>query len=168
MKVILLCAISLDGKIAKGPFAPVDWTSPEDKKFFRQETKKARVVICGHNTFKAMKKSLPGRLLIVLASSSKEKSIPGILEFTNQSPKRILADLAKRGFQKVIIGGGGKINALFLKNKLLDEIWLSLNPKIFGKGISLFNDEDFDLAVSLTSLKKINRNTLLLKYKVNY
>ena len=47
MKVILLAALTLDGKLARNSAHFVDWTSREDKKLFFQTTKRAGVLIIG-------------------------------------------------------------------------------------------------------------------------
>ena len=55
----------------------------------------------------------------------------------------------------------------YLKKKLINEIMITVEPKIFGAGLSLFND-DFDVDLELMSLEKINQNSFLVKYKLNY
>jgi len=169
MKVILLAATTLNGRIARHQEEKVDWTSREDKRLFAQISKKGGVVIVGHHTFKTLKKPLSERLMIVLTRKpKKEKSIPNRVEFTDQSPKKIINNLTRRGFKMAIVGGGSQINALFLKAGLIDEIWLTLAPRIFGKGISLFGEEKFDFQALLISVSKLDKNFLLIKYKVDY
>lgn len=169
MKTILLCAVSLDGKIARDSFDKLAWVSRENKKFFAQVTRKTGIVIIGHNTYQLIKKPLKGRLLLVLASKPwEEKEIPGQIEFTNDSPTEILKNLEKRGFKRVFLGGGRKINTLFLKQNLIDEIWLVYEPVILGKGIGLFEEEKFDISCSLLSVSKIAKEIFLVKYKIRY
>ncbi|MBI5221369.1 MAG: dihydrofolate reductase [Candidatus Magasanikbacteria bacterium] len=156
MKVILLMAITVDGKIAKSPDHPATWTSRADKKVFVAETKKAGVIIMGETTYDTIGKPLPGRLNIVMSlSPDKNKNIPGLLEFTNTPPKELLAELESRGFSSVIIGGGATINGLFLREKLIDEIWLTIEPKIFGEGLSLFKGAEVDVDLELLEVNKI-------------
>lgn len=169
MKTIVICVSSLDGKIARGPKDSIDWTSKEDRKFFSEETKKAGVIVIGSNTFENIGRALPGRLNVVYTSDpKKKKSEPGVLEFTKENPKKLLKSLEKRKFRKVFIAGGATVNALFLKNKLVDEIWLTIEGIIFGKGISLFGDGDFNFEAKLVSSQKLGRNGILLKYKLIY
>lgn len=165
MKVILIAAITLDGKIAKNKNDPLDWTSQEDKKFFAWETKKARVVVMGNNTFKILKKPLAGRLQVVYTRNpQKHRSIKGRLEYTNLQPKKLLAQLKKRGFKRVFIAGGSGIYTLFAKENLLTAIWLTIEPIVFGQGISLF-DQEVNLSLSLKEILKLNKNTFVLKYQ---
>jgi len=166
----MVAAITLDGKIAKHHLHNVDWTSKKDKAFFRKEVKKAGVVIFGANTYKAMGKAMPTVLNIVMTKSPKKyKNLetPNSLEFTNASPKKIVENLTQRKFKTVIIGGGAGIYTIFFKNKLIDEIHLTVVPKIFGKGVSLLNPLKIsDLNLKLTSTSALGKGEVLLKYKV--
>jgi dihydrofolate reductase len=180
MKVVLINAISIDGRTAKGTKDPIDWTSKEDKKFFAEETKKAGVVIMGSNTFKAIGKTLSGRLNIVFSSKAKSyKSTLGILEFTNQKPEVVLKDLKKRGFEKVmLIGGstlntsffmligGSTLNTSFLKKDLIDEIWLTIEPVLLGEGLSLFKNTEYSGKIKLISVNRLGDKSVVLKYNL--
>lgn len=165
MKVIIKMAITVDGKIAQKPDQPATWTSREDKKNFIAETKEAGVIIMGLKTYETLGKPLKDRLNIVLAfNASEHKNIPNQLEFTSDAPEKILENLKNRGFKKVIIGGGMMVNSLFLEKKLVDEIHLTVEPLIFGKGLSLCDNLTETNDLELISIEKLNNNTLLLKY----
>ncbi len=167
MKVILLMAVTVDGKIAKDAHQLADWTSRADKKIFVAETKKAGAIIMGLTTYQTIGRPLPGRLNVVLTREpEKEKNIKGLLEFTASPPQELLAELEKRGFSAVILGGGAAINGLFLKENLIDEIWLTIEPKIFGEGLSLFKGADVNLSLVLTEVKKLDRDVIQVRYKV--
>ncbi|NMC51749.1 dihydrofolate reductase [Candidatus Kuenenbacteria bacterium] len=167
MKLVLMMAITLDGKIAKHSTQLADWTSQADKKIFVEETKNAGVIIMGKTTYETIGKPLPGRLNIVLDKNpDTSKNIAGSLEYTNLAPQELLADLSARGFEKVILGGGATINGLFLKENLIDEIWLTIEPKIFGEGLSLFKDADVDLELELLEVRNLYKNVIQVRYKV--
>jgi dihydrofolate reductase len=73
----------------------------------------------------------------------------------------------KENEQTVLIVGGAQIATLFLKAKLIDELWLTLEPKIFGSGSGFVNDEKLDIQLKLISCKQGNdQGTLITKYKV--
>jgi len=67
---------------------------------------------------------------------------------------------------EVVVAGGGKLNASFLKEGLVDEIYLDVEPIAFGKGIKLFDDEDFEVNLELIEVNKISQNEIQLHYKV--
>jgi dihydrofolate reductase len=168
MKIILLAVVTLDGKIARNEHNYVDWSSKEDKRIFFATTKQAGAMILGHNTFQTFPSVLPGRLHIVLTINPEGKAnIPGQLEYTNQSPQEIVSDLEARGYEQAVVAGGGQINALFLKAGLIDEIWLTVEPLIFGSGVDLFRGFEFDLRARLLSVEKLNDSgTLHLRYSL--
>ncbi len=160
-------AITADGKIAKTTDQPATWTSRADKKIFVEETKKAGVIIMGETTYNTIGKPLSERLNIVMSlTPEKQKNVPGVLEFTNKPPRELLKDLEKRGCSIVILGGGATINGLFLKENLIDELWLTVEPKIFGAGMALFNNADVNLDLELLEVKQLDKNVLQLRYKI--
>ncbi len=157
MKIILLAATTLDGKIARNETHFVDWSSREDKKLFFATSKRAGVVILGHNTYKTLPAPLPGRLHVVLTATVEGKeNQPGLVEFTNLPPEEIVADLEKRGYTEAVLTGGAQINALFLKSNLVDEIWLTIEPLIFGVGLDVFRGVQFDLRARLIYVEQLN------------
>jgi dihydrofolate reductase len=169
MKVIAIVAHTLDGFIARENGELINWTSPEDKELFAQETKKGGVIIIGAKTYRTLKKPLPGRLNLVLTSRSEEyQSTAEVLEFTNAKPQTIISNLKERGFQKIFVAGGGQVYSCFLREKLLDELWLTLEPLIFGQGVPNFNEKFYNINCSLLACRKLNKNSLHLRYKINY
>lgn len=167
MKLILLMAITADGIIAKDKFELVDWTGKEDKKHFVLTTKKAKVVIMGSKTYDTIGKPLIDRKNIVLTRNKKRKSKDKQhLVFTDQSPKKILKALEKEGFESAVLIGGSKVNTLFIKENLINEIHLTIVPKLFGKGLCMFKDF-LNVKLNLIDVQKIGKTHILLKYKIN-
>ncbi len=167
MKVILIMAITLDGKIAKFTNHPATWTSKADKKIFVEETKKAGVIVMGLTTYNTIGRPLPGRLNIVMDQNPDiKKNVAGSLEYTAKQPKELLAELKNRGFSSVILGGGATINGLYLKEGLIDELWLTIEPKIFGEGLPLFKGAEIDLDLKLIEIKKLDKNVIQVRYQV--
>ncbi len=167
MKVVLMMAITLDGKIAKSATHLADWTSRADKKIFVTETKKAGVIIMGLSTYQTIGRPLPERLNVVLDFyPEKYEGIPNSLEYTKKQPAELLADLSGRGYETVILGGGATINGLFLKAGLVNEIWLTIEPKIFGEGLSLFAGADVNLNLKLLETKQLDENVIWVRYSV--
>ncbi|RLC27607.1 MAG: dihydrofolate reductase, partial [Deltaproteobacteria bacterium] len=87
------------------------------------------------------------------------------LVFTGQEPGEILNGLQQDGFSEVILAGGATINLLFAKARLIDEIIVTIVPKIFGTGISLF-PEKIDLSLSLYDVKRIGKDLIMARYSV--
>lgn len=164
--VTMMMAMTVDGKIAKNKDQFANWTSPEDKKLFVEVSKDHRVIMMGENTFKTFPKPLSGRLNVVFSYKG-GKDIEGLLKWVNGDPVKVLTDLEQHGYTKALLGGGAAINSLFLKAKLITEIILTIEPKLFGAGISLFS-EDADINLELLEYRLLDRNLIMLKYKVIY
>jgi dihydrofolate reductase len=166
-KVILVMAMSADGYITRHEDGLVDWTSKEDKKHFVAVTKKAGAIIYGGKTFATFAKPLPNRLNVVMTRKPDiSQNQEGLLEFTNQDPDVILEDLANRGYEEVALGGGAVVNKLFFQKNLVDEISLSIEPRLFGSGKRLVDELHMDIKLELLENKLLNDNTILLRYKV--
>jgi len=161
MKTFLIAALSADGFIAKNSGHLADWTSREDKQFFVEMTKKAGVIVMGQNTYETIGKPLPDRLNIVY---TRDREYEGV-EVTKKDPKELLQDLEKRGYQEVAIAGGATIYTLFMDAGLVDKLYISIEPVLFGKGLTLFNRE-LDSKLALVSLKQLSEQTVLLEYNV--
>lgn len=162
MQVFCIATITADGYIGKSSSHLADWTSREDKEFFVEKSKEAGVVVMGFNTFKTIGKPLKGRLNIVYAKEGTE--IQGV-EVTQKEPKELLGDLEKRGYGKVAICGGTQIYTMFMEAGVVDTLYLTIEPIIFGSGLKLFNKE-IDAKLKLESQKALNDNTVLLEYSV--
>src|SRR3989338_6143700 len=116
VKVILLVATTVNGKIAHDHHEVAMWTSKEDKKFFVSETKKWGALIMGRTTYETIGKPLPGRLNIVMTRTPDvSKNIPNSLEFTADVPDVIIKNLESRGLQGVVVAGGASVYSQFLE-----------------------------------------------------
>ncbi|OGF25373.1 hypothetical protein A2331_02375 [Candidatus Falkowbacteria bacterium RIFOXYB2_FULL_34_18] len=166
MKITLMMAITMDGKIAKNDKHFPDWTSPEDKKLFAKISREHGVVMMGEKTFATFPAPLPGRLNVVFTLNKNPKKTEGV-KWVSGDIEKILKELEEMGYAKALLGGGAFLNTTFLEKKLIDEIIVTVEPKIFGSGISLFGG-DFNIDLKLLEVNKINKNTVILKYKVVY
>lgn len=166
-RTIAIAAVTVDGKIARNDHELVRWTSKEDKEVFHRVTKDIGVIVVGKRTYETFPAPLPGRLHIVMTrNTGGQKNVPDV-EFTSSTPEKILEDLGSRGFKSVAISGGATIYSMFIKAKLLDELLVTFEPKIFGHGISLFSDSH-ECDLELVSHELINKNSILCKYKLIY
>ena len=173
IKVTLAMVVSLDGKSTNGKFKNQEWSSREDQNHFQFLIASNNLIIMGRKTYEAAKPVIrlqEGKLRIVLTKDPekfKNSTIAGQLEFSKESPLALLERLAKSGYKKMLLVSGSTVNTLFFKAKLIDEIWLTVEPRIFGLGKSIVDNTELDVQLFLESTEKLNENgTLLLKYKV--
>ncbi len=165
MKLTMIMAVTVDGMIARNHTHFPDWTCPADKRMFKQMTQKAGAVIFGSRTFEIIGKPLSGRLNVILTRHPERYQAAENLMFSSEAPQRLLENLAYRGFNEVILAGGAVINSLFVKSGLIDEIILTIAPRIFGQGVALFA-ESCDLNLELLEVRNLETNYLVLHYRV--
>ncbi len=173
MKVILAIVTSVDSKSTKGNSSPKNWASSEDQQFFSSQIKKHDLIIMGKNTYLVQKPYLKlsqNKLRLVLTRDPKrfqKDSVENQLEFSSESPKKLVKRLSLMGYKEALLVSGASLNTAFFKDKLISELWLTLEPKIFGLGKSLVDNLKVDTSLKLKSIKKLNsQGTLLLKYEV--
>lgn len=163
MNVYIVAAVSADGFIAlNDQHLSLDWTSKEDKRKFVELTKRAGVMIMGRKTFETIGKVLPGRKTYVYTSGHIDSE--GV-ESTSLPPKELISRLEQQGFSEAALVGGQAVYDLFLKEDAVDEIYLTIEPVMFGQGLTL-SKTIADKRLKLLKHEKLNDDTLLLHYKV--
>ena len=162
MKVSIVAAVSADGFIARNDHELADWSSKEDKKVFVELTKRAGVMIMGGNTYRTIGRALPGRRNIVY---SRQAILQDGIETTQEAPAALLERLAREGYAEVAICGGRAIYDMFLQAGLVTDLYLTLEPTLFGVGITLAA-ASLHVTLRLAESTKLNDDTLLLHYEV--
>lgn len=158
-------AATADGRIARNRDELIDWTGKADKKYFVEQTRKAGVMIMGSTTFDTIGKALPGRKSIVMTRNKARKSDDPNLIFTDDAPEKILEDLVRDGFSDVALIGGATINGLFMEKGLIDEVHLTIVPRFFGEGLSLFGRK-VDAQLSVKEMKPLDAESFVVVYEV--
>jgi dihydrofolate reductase len=164
MKCFIISCLTADGYIGKHATHAAMWTSKEDKKRFVELTKHAGVVVMGQNTWTTLAgKPLKDRLNIVYSPTP----LPPVdgMEVTTKSPADLLKELESRGIKEVAICGGSQIYTMFMKSGLVDTLYLTIEPVVFGDGMRLFK-EDMDVRLKLLESNTTPSGTLLLTYEV--
>lgn len=167
MKVVLIMAMTADGIIAHHGSHFPDWTCSADKKLFKRTSQEAGVIIMGSRTFDTIGSPLPGRLNVVMTRHPERYHPDDNILFFSGSPENLLATLSDKGYETIVLAGGAIINSLFIGSKNINEILLTISPKLFGQGLTLFA-EPLDLDLELLESQRLERNTLLLRYGIRY
>jgi len=167
MKVTLIMAMTFDGKIARHDTHYPDWTGKADKRMFKKLTTESGVVIMGSRTYATIGKPLPHRLNVVMTRHSERFAGDSNLIFTSLSPGEILAQLSSRGYTQASLTGGATINSLFVRDRLIDEMVVTVLPKVFGQGLSMFA-EPMDEELELMAHRELEPGILVLRYRFNY
>lgn len=166
MKVIMYMAITPNGLIAKEN-DDTSWISKEEWNNYSEFVRKAGNLVVGHRTYNILTKQpefvefKDVKIVVVSRQDFKTLSPNHVVA---KSPKEAL-DLLK-DFKDVVVAGGGILNAAFMQEKLVDELYLDIEPIALGKGISLFRGIDFEIKLELLETKKLSQNEIQLHYRV--
>jgi dihydrofolate reductase len=174
MKVTAIAVISLDGKLTRWGDEDIHtWSSEEDFHHFLTYRNKSDAVIMGRKMFDVIRDTVDLNIkacrfiMTQHRENLTDKNVPGKLEFVDSTAQEILDECKKRNYSDVLLVGGSQIFSIFAKENLIDELLITIEPRIFGDGHTIFEGK-LDLELDLIKTEALNeRGTLLLHYKVN-
>ncbi|MFE8700109.1 dihydrofolate reductase family protein [Cytobacillus sp. FJAT-54145] len=162
-KVVLYIATSLDGFIAAEDES-LDWlfrVEGEGDNGYSAFYETVDTILMGRKTFDWVMQHENGNFPYankecyvftksVIQDSQHVKFInEDIVSFTNH--------LKSRNGKNIWIVGGGGLLQTFLKEKLVDELIITVAPALIGKGIPLFREGDYEIELSLKGFKQYNQ-----------
>jgi dihydrofolate reductase len=174
MKVILVAAMTADGYIARHPnHLPTTWTTASDRQLFSRLAKEYDNILMGLNTFLAtaqkyptvFTKSLPQRRLLVLTHHPEAVTGYPKVEPTALSPQELVAKLEQEGAKGLLVCGGIGIYSEYMQSGLVTELYISIQPTLFGQGMTLFNS-NLDVQLQLLDSHSHVDGTVVLHYAI--
>ena len=171
MKTIVIFVTTLDGKITKwGDPHVMRWSSQEDQQYFRKIWNESPLIIMGSSTFDFDPiKPSPNSLLHIMTGNPekyRKYEVPGQLEFSDETPEALVTRFRSK-YEQMLVVGGPHVATSFFKDGLVDELWLTVEPKIFGTGGNFVVEEELDVNLKLLNIEKVNdRGTMIAKYAV--
>lgn len=166
MKVILYMASTINGYIAKEN-DDTSWISPEEWNSYASAVKKSGCLVVGHRTYEILTKQPEFsdlKDIRVVAVGHGDINLVASNHSVARSPKEALEQL--KNYDEVVLAGGGHLNSAFLSENLVNEIYLDIEPKLFGKGIQIFIPADFEKDLKLAGTKQISNNEIQLHYLI--
>ncbi|WP_166392401.1 2,5-diamino-6-(ribosylamino)-4(3H)-pyrimidinone 5'-phosphate reductase [Candidatus Nitrosotalea sp. TS] len=119
------------------------------------------------HTMAIVSETAPSRRVSILAKKGLEVIKCGKIRI---DLKKLLSILAKRGIRKILVEGGGTTNWYFLKEKLVDEIIVTITPYVVGgkESVSLVEGHGFDKISYPLKLKQVKRmgSEIILHYTI--
>jgi len=167
-KVVLGLGISIDGYIAR-PDGAVDFLfMPKDYSmgpFFAS----IDTAIMGRKTYDVALKMGGGgfgdsNMKNYVFSHSQPPGERGGVTFVNESPKSFVEKLRQRLGKNIWLMGGGELARDFLKDDLVDELYIGVVPVLIGEGIPLFLSGFPQREFSLLENKTFSKGMIALKY----
>ncbi len=166
MKTILYMATTVNGYIAR-PDDSTPW-SDEEWNAYAEMVKRVGNIIIGRKTYEIMKDGEFDRIgnpfVIVITQQKENETIPNVVFV--KTPEEALKIAEEKEYTETMVNGGSTIIDLFAQKKLFDEIYLDVEPFVFGNGKPLFLPSNLELQLSLEEIKKIGNNSFQVHYKV--
>lgn len=166
-RVILGLGISLDGYIAR-PDGSVDFLfMPKDYSmgpFF----KTIDTAVLGRKTYDdglKMGGSFTGKTKYFVFSKTIPPGERNGAMFTNDSPSALVAEIRKRPGKNIWLMGGGELIREFLKEDLVDELYIGVVPTLIGEGIPLFPSGYPQREFNLIENKTYSQGMIALRYE---
>jgi len=167
-KVVLGLGISLDGYIAR-PDGAVDFLfMPRDYSmgpFFAT----IDTAIMGRKTYDVAVKMGGGafgdsKMKNYVFSHSQPPGERGGVTFVNESPKNFVENVRKGPGKNIWLMGGGELARDFLKDDLVDELYIGIVPILIGKGLPLFPSGFPQREFTLLENKSYSKGLIVFKY----
>lgn len=187
-KVISFMHVSLDGFVA-GPKGEMDWIRVDGEIFelASEATQSADLALYGRTTFQMMDAYWPTAGdkpkaskhdkehstwynqvdKVVLSKSLAGQQIPKVTIVNGDLRSQIGKFKEAPGKDIVIFGSPRAVHSL-MKEDLVDEIWLFVNPVLLGSGIPMFKDIDTRKSMTLLLDKRFPSGVVALKYQVSH
>jgi len=178
--------VSLDGFVA-GPQGEMDWIKLDDEMFeyADRETDRSDLALYGRNTFEMMDAYWPNAAdepgadkhqinhsawynkvdKLVLSKSMAGRQIPKVTVVSDNLRAAIIEIKNQPGQQIVIFGSPGAVHSL-MKEGLIDELWLFVNPILLGKGIPMFKDIEAAKSLTLVDSVRFKTGVIALNYRL--
>ena len=172
--VTLIAAQSIDGFITRNDEPGTAFCSKEDQEYFFKALKSFDSLIMGRKTYELSKGAIhssraTNRLRKIWTREPelwKANEILESVEFTADQPKAILEELENRGSRECVLLGGSELYTAFLERELVDRMFITVEPRLFGSGKKLATRE-ISSQFALEETVQLSTNVLLLKYRKN-
>lgn len=170
-------ATSLDGFIAR-PDGRIDWLEEANALIPKGEDcgyaafmARVDVLVMGRNTFEQVAAfdhwPYGDKPVVVLSHRplAFPASLSGRVSHSSETPAALFARLSRQGVRRMYVDGGITIQR-FLAAGLIDELTITLIPRLLGSGRSLFGPLTVDLKLQLVGSKTYDFGFVQLDYRV--
>jgi len=187
-KIISFMHVSLDGFVA-GPQGEMDWIKVDEAIFDHasEATRSADLALYGRTTYQMMDAYWPTAAdnpkaskhdkehaawynkvdKIVLSKSLEGQHIPKVTIISKDLRTQISKFKEMPGGDIVIFGSPGAVGTL-MKEDLVDEFWLFVNPVLLGIGMPMFRNIDSRKKLTLLADTRFASGVVSLKYEVSH
>ena len=82
------------------------------------------------------------------------------------SPKQAIEHLNSCNVENIIVGGGRQIGLAFVRDGLIDEIVLDIQPILFGNGTPLLGELNKCIQLELLNIETLAHGAIKVRYKL--
>ncbi|HEX2983586.1 MAG TPA: dihydrofolate reductase family protein [Ignavibacteriales bacterium] len=168
-KIVLYIADSLDGYIA-GKDDNISWLFTDQDYGYKEFYASIDTALMGRKTYDEMLKMEGGNFIpdkkVYVFSQKIDKAVYDNYEVIKTNMIEFTRSLLKEPGKDIWLVGGGEIIKVFLENKLIDEIVVSIHPILIGSGIPLFPSGDYWTNLEVTDCIKFDSGLVQIKYNV--
>lgn len=170
-KVRCSMVMSPNGYIAK-PDGDEEWISPVNWTDFVKDAKRCNNLVVGRETFEIVMKlyedynfdNVPAEHKLVVTGRRDYRVPSGYVAV--HSPKQAVEFLAGQGIETVLLSGGGKLNAAFAEEGLIDELELIVEPYVIGQGRQVLAAGTYEFPLRLLKTEELSEGRVRLLYAV--
>ncbi len=165
-KLILYSAMSADGFIATAN-GGVDWLYDGGDYGYDDFVSGIGTTLMGHKTYEQILSFGPDfpykdQVNYVFTRNEKRKDTDDV-RFVCSNIPTFVTELKKESVKDIWLVGGGEINTLMLKHRLIDELWLFVQPTFLGQGLPLFANLPEIVDFELKEIKNFSTGMVLKK-----
>lgn len=171
-KVILYIACSLDGYIAKpnDDLSFLDIVQQEGEDYgYAEFIATVSTVILGRKTYDWIRKHVPEFVHAdkhtYVVTRTAQPGQDNLTFYTGSLPE-LVAQLKAAAGGHIFVDGGAEIVHEFLKEKLIDELIISVIPILVGDGVRLFKDGRPEQLLELVSVQHFEKGLVQSHYKL--
>lgn len=174
-KLILGLAVTLDGYI-EGPNGEYDWCFTDQDYGLNEFFTRVDAIFIGRKSYEMaqqyadynhgeMVPGMPPMIEYVFSTTltSVKKGAILISEDSLNAAKRIKEQPGK----DIWLYGGASLTDAFMKEGLVDELWLSVHPILLGGGKPLFRGGNHRTKLSLLASKTYESGLISLRYRID-
>lgn len=162
-KVVLYIAESLDGYIATNEES-LEWlfkTEGEGDAGYSEFYETVDTVIMGKRTYDWIthkeNENFPYKDKKCYVFSTTTTGTNEFVEFKNEDIVQFTKKIKESSKGNIWIVGGGELLQFFMKERLVDELIVTIAPTLIGRGIPLFRENDFETELFLKDVKQFNQ-----------
>lgn len=164
-KVILNVALSLDGYI-EGSNGEYDWCFTDQDYGMKAFSKQIDALFCGRRSYQLMaemEEDFFPRAKKYIFSKTISSGRSGEVFLGGDLKKEVEQIKSQRGKDIWLFGGASLIES-FLREKLIDELWLAIHPILLGSGKPLFANLNERIPWQYLDVRNYSTGLVIVKY----